>query len=216
MMMPSQAKSRNATADYPAGGLAAFSAQLGPFESVVHLANAERLVDFQQITNLPSLEKFLVAYRDRILVATELPAIRSAYDLTVKQHALELIALDKAIGLHMPSDLFSEASARVGRAQLKRLKPLKDSRLIQKYLQALVEGRVKAWHTLVYGMSLATYSIPIIQGLQNYCHQTLTSFAQAGIQKMKLPEQSIAQIIDPVMQTVPEVIQSHVSGLLLK
>jgi urease accessory protein UreF len=215
-MMPSQAKFTNPAASYPSGGLEAFTAQLGSVETVIHLANAERLVDFQQIIDLPSLEKFLIAYRDRILVAIELPSILAAYNLTIKQHALELIALDKEISLSMPSDLFSEASARVGRAQLKRLKPLRDSRLIQKYLQALASGRAKAWHTLVYGMSLATYSIPIIQGLQNYCHQTLTSFAQAGIQKMKLPEHSLAQVLAPVMQPVPGLVQNQVSSLLLK
>ncbi|MDB6055989.1 MAG: hypothetical protein JWN25_3512 [Verrucomicrobiales bacterium] len=214
--MPSQAKIKSAAAEYQSTGLAAFCSRLGPVESVIHLGSAESLIEFPGISSLPGLEKFLIAYRDRILVPVELPAILSAYDLTVKQHALELISLDQEMASAMPSDSFSEASSRVGKAQLKRLRPLKDSRLIQKYIAALEEGRVRGWHTLVYGLSLATYSIPIVQGLQNYCEQTLGSFANAGIQKLNLPEQTLESILEPALEALPLLIQGCIEKCALK
>ena len=214
--MPSQAKTQFATAEYQSTGLASLSSQLGPVESVIHLASAESLIEFPGISSLPGLERFLIAYRDRILVPVELPAILSAYDLTVKQHALELISLDQEMASTMPSDSFSNASARVGKVQLKRLRPLKDSRLIQKYISALDKGRVQGWHTLVYGLSLATYSIPIVQGLQNYCEQTLVSFAQAGILKLNQPETSISSILEPALNPLPQLIQVCIEKCSLK
>ena len=43
-------------------------------------------------------------------------------------------------------------------------RPLRDQRLVQRYLTAVEQGEAQGWHTLVYGLTLAVYSLPLRQG----------------------------------------------------
>jgi len=63
-----------------------------------------------------------------------------------------------------PCALSPPPGRRVGQSQLKRFRSLRDHRLVQRYLKAVGEGRAHGWHTLVYGITLSVYSLPLIQG----------------------------------------------------
>jgi hypothetical protein len=54
---------------------------------------------------------------------------------------------------------------------------LRDERLVQRYLSAVEFGQANGWHTVVYGITLAMYSLPLRQGLLHYAQQTLGAFA---------------------------------------
>ena len=53
---------------------------------------------------------------------------------------------------------------------------MRDQRVVQRYLQAVEGGQANGWHTLVYGLTLAVYSLPLRQGLLGYAHQTTRGF----------------------------------------
>jgi len=91
---------------------------------------------------------------------------------------------------------FAKASFRVGQAQLKKLRPLRDERLAQRYLRAVEAGQANGWHTLVYGVTLAIYSLPLRQGLLGYSHQTTRGFIYAAARPLRLSERTCRAVFD--------------------
>ena len=81
---------------------------------------------------------------------------------------------------------FATASQRVGKTQLKRLRPLRDQRLVQRYLHAVQTGEAHAWHTLVYGIILSIYSLPLRPSLLNYAQQTTLGFIRSAAVPLRL------------------------------
>jgi hypothetical protein len=126
------------------------------------------------------LRDFLEGYQTQLLEPLELPAICRARSHAALGHARELIALDRELGVKQVWPPFASASRRIGRAQLERLRPLRDERTVQRYLAAVEAGRAAGWHTVVYGITLATYSWPLRQGLFFYAHETLSRLALAA------------------------------------
>ncbi|HVV00174.1 MAG TPA: urease accessory UreF family protein, partial [Verrucomicrobiae bacterium] len=108
----------------------------------------------------------------------------------------ELIALDQQL-IDEPSLLnFSAASRRVGQAQIQKLRPLRDSRVVQRYLNAVEAGQAHGWHTLVYGLTLAVYSLPLRQGLLGYAHQMTRSFIYNAARFLRLSEQQCRELFN--------------------
>src|SRR5205085_4131122 len=83
---------------------------------------------------------------------------------------------------------FQLASRHVGKRQLNRMRALKDLRTLQRYRDAVNEGKAYGWHTLVYGLVLSTYSIPLRQGLLHYGRQTLHGFIHSAARTLDLPD----------------------------
>ena len=91
---------------------------------------------------------------------------------------------------------FAAASRLVGHTQLQRLRPLRDQRLVQRYLAAVELNEANGWHTLVYGVTLAVYSLPLRQGLFGYAQQTTRGFIQAAARPLKLAEAEADSLFD--------------------
>src|SRR4030095_4053965 len=150
--------------------------QLGSTEGLVTLSSLSAALRCRRADSRPSLELFLQTYRSHFLLPLELPNIHQAYVHTAGYEIRELIALDRGLEGKVLFEDFANASRRVGRSQLSRLRPLRDERIVQRYLRAVEAGEAHGWHTVVYGLTLAIYSLPLRQGLQNYARQTLRGF----------------------------------------
>ncbi len=105
--------------------------------------------------------------------------IREAYQLASSGKARELIALDRAWSqrVRRKSKSAAKASLRVGQRQLNRLRPLRDNRVVQRYLEAVAAQEAAGWHPIVYGVMLAAFGLPLRQGLVHYAAQTLRGLA---------------------------------------
>lgn len=132
---------------------------------------------FKPVRDLASLDAFLGEYIGGILLPIELPAVLSSWHFTEQSQVRELIELDGELSRDVRLKSFRAASCAVGRRQLSKLRPLRDHRVIQRYWNAMEEGRAAAWHTLVYGILGSTYSIPLRQSLTHLSQQTLGGFA---------------------------------------
>lgn len=131
---------------------------------------------------LASMEK----YKKRFLAGFELPAVARAFHHATRFEPRELIALDQHLSEALPLPSFARSSQHVGRVQLKRLRPLKDQRLVQRYVTAVQQRRAQGWHMLVYGVTLAIYSLPLRQGLINYARHTLNGLIQSAAPRTAL------------------------------
>jgi urease accessory protein UreF len=146
--------------------------QLGSADGLVSLHALAGSLTSRPVDTLPALGDFLRCYQEQILVPHELPAIRDAFHHAANNHTRELVALDQQLSRQPMLRDFASASRRVGQAQLQRLRPLRDERIVQRYLHAVDEGNAHGWHTLVYGLTLVVYSLPLRQGLLGYAQQT--------------------------------------------
>src|SRR5256714_208690 len=180
--------------------------QLGSTEGLASLCAISEALCLKPVHDLPSLRRFLQHYQKRLLLPLELPAIRTAHGHAARHEVRELVALDQQLAAEPALQTFADASRRVGSTQVRRLRPLRDDRVVQRYLQAVESGQANGWHTLVYGLTLAIYSLPLRQGLLGYAHQTTRGFIYAAARTWRLSEHQCRELFDALCGTLPEAV----------
>lgn len=149
--------------------------------------------ELREVNSIKALEKFLHDYQTQVLIPAELFAIHRAYNHTLRNECRELVALDQQIADDPRLKNFATASKRVGHIHLRRFRPMRE-RLVQRYLAAVDAGNANGWHTLVYGMSIGIYSLPLRQGLNFYAEQVLRGFAFTAALTHRLPKKECDQL----------------------
>jgi len=183
-------------------------AQLGSTDGLVSLHALADSLAARPVTTFPALREFLWCYQRQILLPHELPAIRDAYAHASVNHARELVALDQQLSREPALSNFSAASHRVGQAQIQGLRPLRDERIVQRYLHAVENGEAHGWHTLVYGLTLAVYSLPLRQGLLGYAQQTTRGFIHAAARPVKATETEYRNLFIELCEPLPAAVES--------
>lgn len=182
--------------------------QLGSADGLVSLHAVADSLASRPVNSLSALANFLRDYQRLILLPYELPAIRDAYAHASQNHARELVALDQQLSRETALRDFASASHRVGGAQLQRLRPLRDERIVQRYLHAVENGDAQGWHTLVYGLTLVVYSLPLRQGLLGYAQQTTRGFIHAAARSLNLTEAECRALFDELCGPLPSAVES--------
>lgn len=149
-------------------------------EALPELGGAASAFQGREIKSIDDLRRHAVAYQTEILHPIEFPAVIRAWRFASQCGARELSLLDRELSNQPSLQAFAAASQRVGRIHLKRLKPLRDQRVIQRYLAAIERGECQGWHMIVYGLILSVYSIPLRQGLIHYGCASLRGLLGAG------------------------------------
>lgn len=187
---------------------------------VEQLGSADRLASLHELTDsltlrpihsLGALRQFLLSYHERILLPQELPAIQAAFDHVSRNEIRELIAFDQQIFHEPVLRDFTSASRRVGLAQLQKLRPLRDERGVQRYLVAVENGQAHGWHTLVYGLTLVLYSLPLRQGLLGYAHQTTRGFIHLAARSLQLREADCRELFDELCEPLPGAVEQLIA-----
>jgi urease accessory protein UreF len=182
--------------------------QLGSTDGLVTLGSVSASLRLVPVHNVPSLRNFLRNYQSQILLAFELPAIQSAHGHATRHEVRELIALDQGMAGQPIFSEFAVASERVGQSQLRKLRPLRDQRPVQRYLRAVESGEAHGWHTLVYGLTLAVYSLPLRQGLLGYAHQTTRGFIYSAARMLSLSEHQCRELFDSLCAGLPGAVEA--------
>jgi len=182
--------------------------QLGSADGLVALSSVSAFLRVRPVQNVSSLREFLRDYQRIILFPIELPAIESAHGHTTRNELRELVAMDRQLGREPLLQQFAQASRRVGQYQLQKLRPLRDQRLVQRYLLAVENSQAHGWHTLVYGVTLAIYSLPVRQGLLGYAHQTMRSFIYSAARALHLSERACRRLFDELCASLPRAVET--------
>jgi len=182
--------------------------QLGSTDGLIALSTASHSLRLKNVESVPALQRFLEAYQSQILIPFELPAIQRAFRHASRNETRELIAFDEELGAERLLEPFASASRRVGQSQLRRLRPLRDQRLLQRYLRAMEQGQAHGWHTLVYGVTLSVYSLPILQGLFSYERQTLLGFMHAVARSLRLSENDCRNLLESLTPGLPRLMEA--------
>jgi urease accessory protein UreF len=198
------------------GELHPLLAQLGSADGLFALRAASASLRLTRLDSPDALATFLHAYCGRVLLPLDLPAIERAYRHASRHEIRELIALDREIARAGLLRDFAAASRRAGRNHLQRLRPLRGERVAQRYLQAVEDGAADGWHTIVYGLTLALYSLPIRQGLMNYAHQTLHGFISVAARPLRLSKHQATELLEELCLCLPAQLESLLAGRKVK
>jgi urease accessory protein UreF len=184
------------------------AAQLGSADGLAELGSVSSFLRLRPVRDVVSLAAFLRSYQKQILFGLELPAIYAAHEHTAHRELRELIDLDRGLAAEPRLRTFSEPSRRIGQAQLRRLRPLRDQRMVRRYLDAVNSGLANGWHTLVYGLTLEVYSLPLRQGLLGYAHQTTRGFIYAAARGLRLSEKQCRDVFEDLCDALPQAVES--------
>lgn len=189
----------------------ALAERLGSAQELTSLSHSAYTHQLTKIHSLPALREMLTRYRDEILAPQELRCIYQAAEYANQNHLKELLALDKDLARSEQVQEFQLASREVGKRQLNRMRPMKDLRVLQRYRDAVNEGDACGWHTLVYGLVLSAYSIPVRQGLLHYARQTLGGFIQSAARPLDLSEEACIELQNELAVSLPPLIQETIT-----
>jgi len=181
--------------------------QLGSADGLLTLGSVSAQLRLPPVHDVPSLERALREYQAQILLPLELPAIRAAHGHVSRNELRELVALDQELCADSRLQPFARPSRRVGCAQLQKLRPLKDQRIVKRYLHAVEVGLAHGWHTLVYGLTLEIYSLPLRQGLLGYAHQTTRGFIYSAARMLRLSERQCRDLFERLCGDLPEAVE---------
>jgi urease accessory protein UreF len=190
--------------------------QLGSADGLLSLGSVSSELRLPPVHDGVSLERALRQYQAQILLPLELPAIRAGHSHASRNELRELICLDQEMQTQPMLQNFAAASRRVGRGQLQKLRPLRDQRIVMRYLHAVEAGVAHGWHTLVYGLTLEIYSLALRQGLLGYAHQTTRGFIYAAARMLQLSEHQCRELFenlcDPLPQAVDELLKQEAAA----
>lgn len=182
--------------------------QLGSANGLVTLSSLSRELGLPPVCDLPGLENFLIQHQQQVLVPFELPAIQAAYTHASLNELREMVAMDQQMGQESHLKLYAAPSRRIGQAQIRKLKPLRDQRIVQRYLQAVETGAANGWHTVVYGLTLFVYSLPLRQGLLGYAYEITRGFIYSAAKTLRLSERDCRALFDRVSSALPGAVES--------
>lgn len=181
--------------------------QLGSTDGLAALGSVSSLLRLAPVRDRATLRRFLRGYQSEILFPLELPAIQAAQGHTSRNELRELIARDQLLAQEPVLSPFAGASRRVGQAQLQKLRPLKDQRMVQRYLQAVEALEAHGWHTLVYGLTLEVYSLPSRQGLLGYAQQTTRGFIYSAARMLRFSERDCRELFEELCECLPAAVE---------
>lgn len=149
----------------------------------------------------PGAAAFLGSHRDAVIVGLDWPVILAAAEATRLGKHRDLIQLD----LDYPGRRaggWAEASFRVGRRQLSRLRSARDLRAVQRYLAAVEDGQAQGWRPIVFGIALAAFHLPYRPALLHYAGSLLRGLAH-GCRPAGLPEDDWNTWMDRLEEPLP-------------
>ena len=181
--------------------------QLGSTNGLAALGEISAFMQAPTVQDLVSLRRFLLDYQKQILLPVELPAIQRAFDHTCRHEVRELAEYDRQLANEPALKPFAEASRRIGQTELLKLRPLRDERIVRRYLESVERGEANAWHTVIYGLTLALYSMPLRQGLLGYGYQVSRGFIYAAAKPLQLSEKDCRALLDELCGNLPEAVE---------
>ena len=196
------------------GDFRALAQALGTPEGLGRLATVA-LAGSEAGTDLKRLRAFLFEYQRGALMPVELGLIREAYTLSARRAIRELLELDARSHRCAASPEMASASRRIGRRHLAAMRPMRDEKIVQRYLREVEAGRAHGWHTLVYGVFLALYSLPLRQGLLNYARQTQEGFVLCAVRRGQVTAEEGEGLNRELEETLPGVLKG-LPGLELR
>jgi urease accessory protein UreF len=205
MLEQSQRPERSALSE--AADLRALEEQLGSPDEATAINSAAFAASLTNIRTPDQLREFLTQFQTKTIAQEELPTILRAYNHARRNEVREIIALDRSLKETFTNEALANASERVGRNQLRKMRGLKTERVVTRYWDAVYQKEAHGWHTVVFGVVLAVYSIPLRQGLNHYGQQTIRGFVEAGATSLRLRALEMNALETSLLADMPAIVE---------
>jgi urease accessory protein UreF len=205
MLEQPQQPERNALSD--AADLRALEEQLGSPEEATAIGAEAFAATLINIRTPDQFREFLAHLQSQTIALEDLPTILRAYNHARRNEVREIIALDRSLKETFANEALANASERVGRNQLRKMRGLKTERVVTRYWDAVHNKEANGWHTVVFGVVLAVYSIPLRQGLNHYGQQTIRGFLEAGAASLKLRAPEVNALESTLLGGMPAIVE---------
>ena len=190
-----------------AADLRALEEQLGSPDEATAINSAAFASSLTNIRTLDQLREFLTQFQNKTIAQEELPTILRAYNHARRNEGREISALDRSLKESFSNEALANASERVGRNQLRKMRGLKTERVVTRYWDAVYKKEAHGWHTIVFGVVLAVYSIPLRQGLNHYGQQTIRGFVEAGATSLRLRAPEMNALETSLLADMPAIVE---------
>lgn len=200
-----QQPERNALSD--AADLRALEEQLGSPDEATAISSEAFAATLINVRTPEQFRQFLTQFQTKTIAQEELPTILRAYNHARRNEVREIIALDRSLKDTFANEALANASERVGRNQLRKMRGLKTERVVTRYWDAVYKKEAHGWHTVVFGVVLAVYSIPLRQGLNHYGAQTIRGFLDAGAAWLRLRASEVSELESSLMGDLPAIVE---------
>lgn len=177
--------------------------QLGSASAAGLLGSESAVLRARPVTTPGELREFLHDYQRRLLFPLELPVIRRAWRHAGRNELRELLRFDRELAAEPRLQAFAAASRQAGQTQLRRFRPLHDVRFVRRYLAALERGDAHAWHSVVFGVTMWVFHLPLYQGLLGYARQTTRGFVHAAAPGLRLTEGEAMLLLRELQAALP-------------
>jgi urease accessory protein UreF len=189
-----------------------YEAQLDALEGLMCADLMAAALGTATLSSTTDLSVLLEQYRTTILEPIEMPVIAQAQRLASRGRTNELIALDQEfLGNHPEWLQLSPTSKRFGLDFLSRLHPLQDERVVQRMLKAAQNGKIPGHHLIVFGLTMAVFSIAPRQGLADYAQSALNALIATKAGKLKLTQDDRNTLFARSQSRLPEAIDRMVA-----
>jgi AcrR family transcriptional regulator len=84
-------------------------------------------------------------------------------------------------------------------------------RMDERFREAIERGEANGWHTLVYGLTLALYSLPLRQGLLGFGFQTTRGFIHSAARPLRLSENDCRALVVELCAPLPQAVETLLS-----
>jgi urease accessory protein UreF len=185
----------------------ALEEQLGSPDEATAINSAAFASTLTNIRTAEQLRDFLTQFQNKTIAQDELPTILRAYNHARRNEVREIIELDRSLKESFPNEALANASERVGRNQLRKMRGLKTERVVTRYWDAVYKKEAHGWHTVVFGVVLAVYSIPLRQGLNHYGNQTIRGFLEAGAAALRLRAPEVNELESSLLADMPAIVE---------
>lgn len=202
-MRASQTTGFPASGSLLGGDALSFLQQIATDETLPELGGAASAFQGGEIKSIGDLRKHALAYQTGVLQPIEFPAVIRAWQFASQCGARELAMLDRELSSLPNLQTFAAASQRIGRIHLKRLRPLRDQRVVQRYLTAIERGDARGWHMIVYGLILSMYSIPLRQGLIHYGCASVRGLLSSAVATYRGPQAAVSALEEEAVLNLP-------------
>jgi urease accessory protein UreF len=189
------------------GDLTALLDEIGSPAGLLAIAGPRDPLAALAVRNAAGLRSFITGYHSRILQPLELPAVQRAFAHARQNELRELVAYDHLLAAEPAWKDFAAASRIIGLGQLQRLRPLRDERLVQRYLASVEAGDAHGWHTLVFGVALAVYHLPLRPGLIGYAQRTTRGFIQSAARSLQLSTADVESLVEEFSVNLPALVE---------
>jgi urease accessory protein UreF len=190
-----------------AADLRALEEQLGSPDEATAIGSSAFAAGLVNVRTREQFRAFLANFQQEALAKNEMPTILRAYNHARRNELREIVALDQSLKDSFANEALANASQCVGRNQLRRMRALKSERIVTRYWDAVYKKDAYGWHTVVFGVVLAIYSIPLRQGLNHYAQQTIRGFLEAGAVSLRLRATEVSELESTLLTDAPTLVE---------